>query len=362
MHQTIVSRDAVGWDVTIMQKVLQTRGHQAYIFAENLDEHPPDNLVNLVRAEALIADTQVAVIYHHSIYWERGEILLSQARGPIAIKYHNITPPNYFADSPEYWGQCAAGREQTYRFATRFPQALWLPASRFNLAELGLDKVVPHIVVPPFIGVAEQAPPVNEDLLRRLIADTRLQLFFVSRFAPNKGHLFLVDVLREYVERFGPNVILNVAGVLSSGCKPYYDSVLSKIDAAGLTNNFRYLGALSDVDLMSYFMGSDVYLCCSEHEGFCVPIIEAQWLCLPVVARAAGAIPETAGGGEQAILGEDPKEYAAVLHRIHSDPEYRRSLIINGRRNFLSRFTQDQIEQQFFSALAELCSSQDVFA
>jgi glycosyltransferase involved in cell wall biosynthesis len=357
MHQTIVPRDAVGRDIAVMHQVLQGNGHSAFIFGEHVAGVPAATVVTRETAETMVRDSQVTVIYHHSIYWAAGEQVLSLTRGPIAIKYHNVTPPNYFADSPNLWVACAAGREQTYRFATRFPRALWLPDSKFNLSELGLDKVLPHVVVPPFIGVAQNVPAINEELLTELIADPRLQLLFVSRLAPNKGHLFLIDVLASYVDRFGTDVILTSVGAATPECQGYYDSIAAKIAYYGLKAQVRYVGSVPEGDLLSYYLGSDAYVCCSEHEGFCVPVIEAQWLCLPIVARAAGgAVAETIGRN-QAILGEDPAEYATTVHRIRTDGEYRRSLISAGHRNFLSRFTQAAIETQFLFALSEMSLS-----
>lgn len=361
MHQTIVPRDAVGRDIAVMHRVLQRHGYTSYVFGEHVDGIPTQDLIDRQAAEILVCNPHVNVIYHHSIYWENGEQVLALARGPLAIKYHNVTPPNYFAESPDIWTRCAAGREQTYRFATRFPHALWLTDSHFNLSELGLDKVLPHVVVPPFIGVAEHIAAIDEQLLTTLITDSRFQLLFVSRFVPNKGHHFLIDVLRSYVDRFGSDVLLRVVGALPNECESYYDSVATQVEHLGLTQQFRYVGVVSESDLLSYFMGSDAYLCCSEHEGFCVPIIEAQWLSLPVVARAAGAVLETAGP-DQVVLGENPEEYAAALYKIKTDADHRRNLIAVGRRNFQSRFTQQAIENQFLFALSELTFTMKAFA
>lgn len=352
MHQTIVPADAIGRDILEMRRVLSAE-HTCHIFGENLVGVPQEYTVDTAQAAALLSQSDTVALYHHSIYWQLGESLLAASQGPIVFKYHNITPPSYFAAMPEACEKCLAGREQTYRFVRAFPRAFWLTDSHFNLVELGLQEVVPYAVAPPFIGISDSTETLpNETLLRRLIGRDSLQLLFVSRFAPNKGHRFMLQVLREYRRRFGSDIVLHVAGKLDDGLKTYYDSVLEEARSMGVGDAFHYIGPLTAEDLLSYYLGADVYLCCSEHEGFCVPVIEAQCMCLPVVARARGAVPETAGDG-QIALGENAAEYADALYTLRTDQEHRDNVIAAGRRNYLTRFSQAAIEHAFRHGIDE---------
>jgi glycosyltransferase involved in cell wall biosynthesis len=57
---------------------------------------------------------------------------------------------------------------------------------------------------------------------------------------------------------------------------------------------------------------ADVFVCLSEHEGFCVPILEAMELDVPVVAYAAAAVPETVG--EAGLLLDDKEPLSVAVH------------------------------------------------
>jgi glycosyltransferase involved in cell wall biosynthesis len=356
MHQTIVPGDAIGHDIAGMHNSLVRRGHSCLVFGEYVNA-PGVNVCDRDTAELLLRDPGAIAIYHHSILWRLGEAMLAAARASIVFKYHNVTPPNYFVHSPAAWTKCAGGREQTYRFAYTFPEAAWLSDSRYNLAELGLDEAVPHIVTPPFMGTAmDDGEGPDGELLKALIEERRSQLLFVSRFAPNKGHMLLVDVLESYIAEFGADAVLYVIGALDDHNQPYFSSVMAKARRAGIADRFIYLGTVPQRKLLAYFLGCDAYVSCSEHEGFCVPIVEAQSSCLPVVARAAGAVPETAGPG-QLLFHEDPRDYARALDRLRRDADFRHEIAAAGRRNYLSRFSDAATESRFVAALSEVLNA-----
>ena len=153
----------------------------------------------------------------------------------------------------------------------------------------------------------------------------------------------LLSVLKEFVGSYGDGIVANVIGKLDPVCQPYHDDVRSRAAGFGLDANLQYVGELTDSQLLSYYMGSDVYLCCSGHEGFCVPIAESQYAHLPVVAKARAAVPETLGG--------DPAPYAGAIHRIHTEQDFRHDLIARGFANFARRFSYTAVETRFRFAL-----------
>ena len=72
----------------------------------------------------------------------------------------------------------------------------------------------------------------------------------------------------------------------------------------------RLAGGLAQDELNAAYAEADVMLTLSEHEGFCVPLLEAFHFGLPVVAAPAGAVPDVAGGaalytdGDAAVTAE----------------------------------------------------------
>jgi glycosyltransferase involved in cell wall biosynthesis len=352
MHQTIVEHDAIGHDIVEMYRTLSGSGrHECHLFCEYGVGIEALTLVDVHGARALAQDSGCVILYHHSIHWPLGEEILAGARGGIVFKYHNITPARYFANVPIYWRACLAGREQTYRFARLFPKALWLSDSLFNLQELGFDGAHSR-VVPPFLSASEAngASP-DEARLRALLSDRRLHLLTIGRFVPNKGHLFLLRVLKSYRERFG-DAVLHMIGKRDGAMQDYFESIGSLSKELGISDCVDVVGEVNQSTILSYFLGCDAYLCGSEHEGFCVPVVESQALCLPVVARARSAVPETLGPGQLA-LDEDPTHHANWLFQVRSDAKLRNELIERGRNNYLTRFTKEKIGQEFIGALGD---------
>jgi glycosyltransferase involved in cell wall biosynthesis len=349
MHGSVVEQDAIGADITGMYDLLNA-SHETYLYGEYIGVSAR-NLLSRAELEQFLTDRENVVIYHHSVNWNDGEALLRPAAAQVIFKYHNITPPNFFADFEPYWETCVLGREQTFRLVHRYRNALWLTDSLYNLAELGIDVLPNRAVAPPFLStVATRRSCPDAALLKQLIESKTLNVLLVGRFVPNKGHHLFVRVLQAYKERYGDGIMGIIAGKLDPVCQSYYDSVMAEASDAGVAGNLRYVGCVPDPHLLSYYLGCDAYLCCSDHEGFCVPVVEAQSAYLPVVAKWSGALQETLGSG-QILLGNDPAEYADALYRLCSDEPYWRKIVECGAANSGTRFTAERIAADFASAL-----------
>lgn len=345
LHSSITERDAVGRDVLAMHDLLAPHC-ECFLYAPSIEGSGRETLTR-AEAERLLADPRTVAVYHHSVYWADGEELLAGAWARLVFKYHNITPPRYFADFEPYWNACVRGREQTYRFVHRYKRALWLSDSLYSLVELGIDLLPNRAIVPPFLA-AEGAG--NSALLKQLAEDETAHVLSVGRMAPNKGHRLLVRVVEAYKRAYGGAITALVVGKLDPVCRSYYESVVEEARRAGVEENIRYVGPVSDEDLLSYYLGSDVYLCSSDHEGFCVPLAESQRAGLPVVAKLSGAVRETLGP-DQILLGDDPAEYAHAIQRLCRDPAYRRGIVEQGYSNYRGRFTYERIADALLGAL-----------
>lgn len=349
-HQSIVDHDAIGQDILCMYRML-SGSTDCYLFGDYLIG------VDCCRAlprEALrdfLDDPGNTVIHHHSNYWPEAGEWLRGARARIVFKYHNLTPPEYFEGYADYSEKCRLGRKQTTSFAVEHPRALWLGDSRFNLEDAGIGADRANFVVPPFVPLTDgsQVQP-DAALLNSLVDDPRLHILFAGRFVPNKGHRMLVSVVTEYVRRHGDGIVANIIGKLDPVCQPYHDDFMCRAVDSGVDKYFQYVGELNDPQLLSYYLGSDVFLCCSDHEGFCVPVVESQFAHLPVVAKARAAVPETLGAGG-ILLDEDAAAYADAIHRIHTDRTFRQELTARGYSNFARRFSHTAIETRFRFAL-----------
>jgi len=88
-----------------------------------------------------------------------------------------------------------------------------------------------------------------------------------------------------------------------------------------------FSGHVDDDELPGYYGVADALLCLSEHEGYCVPLVEAMSLGVPVIAYAAGAVPETLRGGGLLLREKRPEEVAELLHLVVHDPRLRAAVL-----------------------------------
>jgi glycosyltransferase involved in cell wall biosynthesis len=345
-HQTIVNHDAIGNDIEVIHKILSQK-HDCKVYAQFcLNKH-----VNYIEKQDfynLIEDPDTLIIYHHSGFWEEGYEFLKNAKSKIVIRYHNITPPEFFAPYNEHHhSQCKFGREQTKCFARDFPDAFWLPDSEYNALDAEGISAERLAILPPFNKIEEWAKGLpDEALLSGLLNSLDVNLLFVGRIAPNKGHLFLLDILNAYQINYNDKIKLRIIGKFDDGLSGYNELLEQKINDYGLKENVEFVGEINDALLSSYYLGSDFFICASEHEGFCVPVPEAQFFGLPIIAKATSAIPETMGLN-QLILKDNPLEYAAAIHLIYKNREYYNFLRKNGIANFQSRFSMDKLTNHF---------------
>ena len=349
MHQTIANHDAIGTDIEIMYSILKKK-YECVCYADNAFNKNLQYIDSIEEMETLLEDSQNLIIYHHSVYWEEGERLLEKVKGKLIFRYHNITPENFFVSYNKFhYDQCKLGREQTKRFIEKFPKSFWLSDSLFNVEDL--EGVSRFAVCPPFNKIEQWAnSPIKESIVKELIESDDINLLFVGRVAPNKGHLFLLEVLRWYCTNFDTNIKLYIVGKFDDGISGYNQQLQDKIQRYGLENNVKFIGEISDSILISYYMGCDIFACASEHEGFCVPIVEAQYFMLPIIAVKGTAIQETLGK-EQLVLERDAKRMAAAIKILRDNKEYRQYIKSIGKINFETRFSKTQIEKRFKDVL-----------
>ncbi|MCZ6832735.1 MAG: glycosyltransferase family 4 protein, partial [Acidobacteria bacterium] len=288
LSSAIVHHDAIGTDIMHMYRILNQR-HACHVHTEHLED---DTLqaVDLKELQHLAADPDNLLIYHHSISWPRMEPLLKQARARVVIKYHNITPPRFFrAYDAHLTAQCRQGRRQTRRLAGRKQGFLWMGDSLFNLRDAGVAGRPGTAVVPPFNNAEHWATVAPEpDLLRSLVESSDVNLLFVGRLAPNKGLDFLLAIVADHVQRYDRHIALHLVGKRDGTLAAFYDLMDGMVHIHGLDDVVHWHGEVDDAILLAYYLGSDFYMNCSQHEGFCVPIVEAQSLHLPILARRSG--------------------------------------------------------------------------
>ena len=351
-HRAFVMSDAIGHDILGMYSLLSEMGFDVAVLGEFFDRSAGAD-VKFIPVSATEATLFDLIIYHHSINWAVGEKFLRNVRGTVVFRYHSITPPAFLQPySTAYANECAVGIQQTVRLLQHHRNwAHWMATSHFSRNELLTCGADPSrvSVVPPFTLVADYFALGNLQDVREVKA------LFIGRFVPNKAHRDLIKIVHSYLHHIDDGIILELVGTLDDNFRAYFDELQGLVDGLGIRDHVQMKIAVSHDDLAELLRSSTVFLCCSVHEGFCVPVIEAQAAGVPVISVNAGALSETLGPGQVVCdlpeTSSDYLFYAYVIREVVRNLELRRMLIANAHSNVIRRFSPEAVENQFLASL-----------
>jgi glycosyltransferase involved in cell wall biosynthesis len=356
-HQTVMAGDAIGNDIAGAYELLARCGYEMAILCEHV--HPDvERRYRVIHEADLVAASAGfdMMLYHHSIHWPGGEVLLQRFAGPVVVKYHNITPPRFFERFAEvYRSSCELGREQTARIASFTNVVRWQSDSAYNAAEI-VAAGVPRErsgVVPPFNSAGSA---LGRERTARYYPTGPFEALFVGRQVPNKGHAHLLRTVAAWRELFPEaRMRCRIVGARDPRLDGYYRELADLQSSLDLDGCVEWLGQVGNDEVADLFRGSHLYLNLSEHEGFCVPLIEAQAIGLPMISSDATAIPETAGSGQLVVpLPRSQVDYdliAGLTHQVCTSADLRRRLVEAGCRNVFQRFVAPVIESRFMEEL-----------
>lgn len=322
MHQTVTSHDAIGNDIESMFNIINELKFPCKVYAENKLNKKID-YISKEEMEKWISEYATVIIYHHSVFWEEGENILHKSKCRIIFRYHNITPASFFEPyNKDYYFQCEKGRKQTLRFVNNFRDAFWLSDSKYNNTDLkDVDEEKLYICAPFHKIDTWSNCKLDDTVMKKTVESKDISLLFVGRVAPNKGHLFLLEILRVYLLNYNNEIKLRIIGKFDDALESYNKLIEDKIKQYKLEEYVEFVGEINDSILASYYLGSDFFVCASEHEGFCVPILEAQKFGLPIITLNSCAIPDTGGKG-QILLDKEARKFAAAINVLYSNKNY----------------------------------------
>jgi glycosyltransferase involved in cell wall biosynthesis len=264
--------------------------------------------------------------------------------------YHNITPAEFFEPyRPEYVPALRQGREDLAKLAPLFP--ISCGDSTYNALELkerGFDS--PTVV--PIPVEARKWNFMPDATLMSELQDGRTNILFVGRLAPNKKQDDLVKAFNQYLN-FDPDARLILIGKAEEGDR-YAEHLQDLIESLQLHDSVILPGSISDAELEAYYRTAHLFWSMSEHEGFCVPLIEAMWFDVPVLAFKSSAVPETMGhGGILFSDKDDLHQLAALAHVMITDRELR-AKIIRAQREQRLTFLPDRVRKPLFEIVSRL--------
>jgi glycosyltransferase involved in cell wall biosynthesis len=187
--------------------------------------------------------------------------------------------------------------------------------------------------------------------LERILGDGLINVLFVGRIVPNKrieDHIRLAEMYKRYVDAYYRFIFVG----RYDGVPTYYAQIRALVNKYQmLPERFWFTGPVPDEDLAAFYRWADAYVSLSEHEGFCVPLVESMAADVPVLAFGAGAVPETLGGAGITFAPKDLEVAAELLASVVYDRDVR-DRVIEGQRRRLQDFAPARIEAQLKRQLA----------
>jgi glycosyltransferase involved in cell wall biosynthesis len=352
VHQfvpTLAPRDAVSGHYMRMRTALRDAGYTSDIYAMDARGELSKQAKPFQTYRGRSGEP-TWLCYHSSIGSPIADFVAARPE-PLIVDYHNITPAAFFDRwEPGVAVYLRAGRRQLRSLAPR--TALGLADSAYNAAELDQLGFRPTGVVPILFDRDDLHVTIDEAARERLAAERvpgSSTWLFVGQVAPHKAQHDIVKALAAYRREFDPNARLRIVGFPLS--RSYSRALIAYVDDLGLTDAVDITGSVPDAMVGAYYATSDVYVCLSEHEGFCVPLLEAMHHGVPVVAYAAGAVPETLGSGGVLLQHKDPLTVATAVARVMAEDGSLRTQLVQAGHERLHAFDLARSEATLRSAV-----------
>jgi glycosyltransferase involved in cell wall biosynthesis len=339
--------DAVGDNARLLRDTLRRAGHDADIFALEIDADMTAEARPWSDPAARDADV---TILHYAVPSPM-TAALSTLPGARVVQYHNVTPARFFAPFDAGLARlCIVGRQELATLVDRVDLALGV--SEFNrreLDELGFTRTG---VLPLAVNTGRLTSAAPVPALERFLQDGLVNILFVGRVAPNKkleDHIRLAEHYKRYVDIYYRFIFVG-----RDDAVPSYGRAVRRLvtQYQMLPERFWFTGPVPDQELAAFYRNAHAYVSLSEHEGFCAPLVEAMAMDVPALAYAAAAVPETLAGAGVGFAPKDLEYAAELLGALVYDLPFR-GRVIAGQRRRLADFGQNHVEARLWAALED---------
>jgi L-malate glycosyltransferase len=338
--------DAIGDSARRVRDLLRAMGHDAELYALAIDDALRHDVRRFDDPGARRGDL---TIFHYALPSAMTEAFATLPAGSRILQYHNVTPAEYFAPyDPALFRLASLGRHELASLAGRVDLALGdSDYNRRELEQLGFGRTG---VFPIAVDTARITRPAHRPALDKILDDELVNFLFVGRIAPNKkieDHIRLAEVYKRNVDAYYRFIFVGRFDVVPR----YYSTVRALMaEYRFLNDRFVFTGPISDEELAVYYRNAAVYVSLSEHEGFCVPLVEAMAADVPVLAYSAAAVPDTLGGAGVQFAPKDLEFAAELLYTLAFDDTVR-ARVIAGQRRRLADFGDARITRDLATVL-----------
>jgi glycosyltransferase involved in cell wall biosynthesis len=354
VHQVLPSlhvADASGAHTLHARDALRAAGFTSELFVGHVDAPLRHEAHDIAELDDFVVPGRTMLVYQLAV----GSTIVDQLvrrPEPLVVNYHNLTPASFFWQwAPDWLGAVESGRQQLHRLAPRVVHAI--AVSAFNERDLRAAGYRSTSVVPPFVDVAAFGPVADGERDR---SNGGANWLFVGKLLPHKAAHDLVKALAAYRRSFDPAATLTLVG--GHPVTAYAEAVSGFARELGLGDAVELVGSVSHDELAARYRAADVFVCLSDHEGFCFPLLEAMHHGTPVVGFDAGAVADTTGPAGLILTEKTPSGVATAVHRVIADAELRATLVAAGHDR-LGRFDLEETKVRYVDAISQVAARHD---
>ena len=353
IHQLVAGYrqgDAISNEARALRKVFRAWGHPSEIVCEGARAAPQVRADILPVSDFLPALRPDDVALLHLSIGTPVNRLFATLPCRKAILYHNVTPAHYFRlYNPALHDDLAAGRRDAASLAG--VAELNLADSRFNASELEGMGYRDVRVLPLLYNLDEFPADARDAATVRRLGEGRHNILFVGRCVPNKRLEDLLAAVHYLQKNLDPCARFVHVGSYA-GVEAYHTLLLAQDRELGLRDSV-FFGPVTQAALATCYANASLFLCLSEHEGFCAPLLEAMLYGIPVLARDAGAVAETLAGAGVLFRDPDPRLVAETAFEVLSDPSLRSAIVARQDRR-IDAFRRRDVDAELRALFAPL--------
>jgi L-malate glycosyltransferase len=338
--------DAIGDSARRVRDLLRQLGHESDIFALTIDDDLRRDVRSFADSAARRGDL---TIFHYALPSPMTDAFARLQHGRV-LQYHNVTPAQFFAPyDAGIFRLAALGRQELQTLVGQTDIALG--DSEYNRRELETYGFQNTGVFPIAVDRDRIRRAPRRPALERVLSDGFLNFLFVGRIVPNKkieDHIRLAELYKRYVDTEYRFILVGK----TDGVPRYYNMIRALLAEFQMPmDRFIFTGAVPDEDLATYYRMATVYISLSEHEGFCVPLLEAMAADVPVLAYASTAVPDTLAGAGVQFAPKDLEFAAELLGELAFNDDLRMR-VVEGQRRRLEDFDAARLRRDLERVLS----------
>jgi len=348
--------DAISGEAIAIKRLVEEQGMQCKIYCVHSHEKVREHASKMSEFETNFdsSSEKHCILLHYSIASPLNDLYAKIQGGLKALLYHNLTPVSWFLP---YNTRVADDLKIGHKELPALLEIsdIVLADSTYNKSELEKLGCNSCQVLPLPIDGEKWSVAENPGIAKILLGNGCKNFLHVGRLAPNKCIEDIIKTFYFYHHKIDSKSKLWLIGH-DIDTEIYSLELRLLVESLRVENAVEFVGSVADSELKAFYQNSDCYLCMSEHEGFCVPVLEAMRFKLPVVAYASTALPETMGDAGFLVNEKNHAEIAELVSMIVAKPALKSEIVKRGLKR-VDDFSENRFYESFKANLLDIVGS-----